>query len=154
MAAQFAVLDAGRLPGYVQECSSSWTRFCSCLGICVPCVSCPHRDCVLLDRTSSKRPNVDLCSRNGLRHMLVFFGNGILLRSVSYTCPCPIFPYRRLRGTVAGLGSLFLSTSRSSSIDHSRRDPRSSCFTRADSDCNKRRRNSRRGMDRPGPDRP
>src|SRR5215813_13900055 len=74
MADRFAVLEPGRLLGFVREWASTWTRFCSCLGIRFPCGSCPHWSCVLLVPTDSKCADFNLCSWNGLRHMLFFSG--------------------------------------------------------------------------------
>src|SRR5215813_4329862 len=108
MADEVAVPEPGRVFGFVRERSSAWTRFCSCVGIRVSRFPFTRRNRVLRVRTDSKRTDADLCSRNDLRHMLVLFRNGILLRQVSHTCACPILPHRRLRGIVAGLGSFFL----------------------------------------------
>src|SRR5262247_1678779 len=101
MADQFAVLEPGRVFEFVPGRSSTWTRFCSCLGIRVSRFPFTRRNRVVLVRADSKRTDADLSSGNDLRHMLVLFGNGILLRQVSHTCACTILPHRRFLGTVA-----------------------------------------------------
>src|SRR5262245_38209615 len=60
MANQFAVLEPGRVLGFVREWPSTWTRFCSCLGIRVSCFPFTRRNFVLLVRADSKRTDVDL----------------------------------------------------------------------------------------------